>query len=56
MVKGKPKDFRINLYNASQTYFAGSDIEGTVFLELSKDDSSEINQDSIFWYGRSVLE
>ena len=37
MVKGKPKDFRINLYNANQTYFAGSDIEGNVFLELSKD-------------------
>ena len=37
MIKGKPKDFRINLFNASQKYFAGSDIEGNVFLELSKD-------------------
>ena len=37
MVKGKPKAFRINLFDDSKEYFAGSYIEGNVFLELSKD-------------------
>ena len=37
MGKGKVKVFRINLFNERQTYSAGSEIEGSVFLELSKD-------------------
>ena len=37
MVKGKPKAFRINLFNEGKEYYAGSYIEGNVFLELSKD-------------------
>ena len=36
MGKGKPKDFKIILFNAGQIYSAGSAIEGKVFLELSK--------------------
>ena len=37
MVKGKPTVFKINLSSVSQQYYAGSDIEGNVFLELSKE-------------------
>ena len=37
MGKGKPKDFKIILFNAGQVYCPGSAIEGKVFLELSKD-------------------
>ena len=37
MGKGKLRAFKINLLNESQEYFAGSYIEGNVFLELSKE-------------------
>ena len=37
MGRRKLKALRINLFNERQTYSAGSEIEGSVFLELSKD-------------------
>ena len=37
MWRSKLKAFRINLFDERQTYSAGSEIEGNVFLELSKD-------------------
>ena len=37
MGKGKVRSFGINLFNGNQEYYAGSYIEGNVFLELSKD-------------------
>ena len=37
MWRSKLKSFRINLHNERQAYSAGSEIEGSVFIELSKD-------------------
>ena len=37
MWRSKLRVFKINLFNGTQAYSAGSDIEGNVFIELSKD-------------------
>ena len=37
MMEGKPTTFSVNLFTESQEYWVGSEIEGNVFLEVSKE-------------------